>query len=141
MDAGARRICRCYLETAGRSISDYLVDDVDDSSSRPLVADALSWCSTNQPARTRLPAARWRVVHWTAGGAPPGPCQSRGMGSAAGHAGQGCGELWREVMLVAGTTAVLSVVSRSSAGAADRAGSGRPASWILLGEHGSRGPC
>jgi hypothetical protein len=102
MDAGARRICRCYLETAGRSISDYLVDDVDDSSSRPLVADALSWCSTNQPARTRLPAPRWRVVHWTAGGAPPGPRQSRGMGSAAGQARQGCGELWREVMLVAG---------------------------------------
>ena len=56
-----------YLETAGRSISDYLVDEVDDSSSRPFVADALSWCSTNQPAHTRLPAPRWRVVHWTAG--------------------------------------------------------------------------
>ena len=42
-----------YLETAGRLISDYLVDEVDDSSSRPFVADALSWCSTNQPARTR----------------------------------------------------------------------------------------
>jgi hypothetical protein len=57
-----------YLETAGRSISDYLVDEVDDSSSRPFVADVLSWCSTNQPARTRLPAPRWRVMHWTAGG-------------------------------------------------------------------------
>jgi hypothetical protein len=57
-----------YLETTGRSISEYVVDEVDDSSSRPFVADALSWCSTNQPARTRLPAPRWRVVHWTAGG-------------------------------------------------------------------------
>jgi hypothetical protein len=105
------------------------------------VADALSWCSTNQPARTRpartslarsaLDCRRW----------PPGPCQSRGMGSAAGHARQGCGELWREVMLVAGTTAVLSVVSRNSAAGAGRAGSGRPASWSLLGEHSSGGPC
>jgi hypothetical protein len=77
-----------YLETAGRSISDYLVDEVDDSSSRPFVADALSWCSTNQPARTRLPhlAARSALDgrRW-----PPGPCQSRGMGSAAGHAATG----------------------------------------------------
>jgi hypothetical protein len=39
-----------------------------DSAGRPFVANALSWCSTNQPARTRLPAPRWRVVHWTAGG-------------------------------------------------------------------------
>jgi hypothetical protein len=69
-----------YLETAGRSISDYLVDEVDDSSSRPFVADALSWCSTNQPARTRLPAPRRRVVHWTAGGGRLVPA-SRGMGT------------------------------------------------------------
>ena len=90
-----------YLETAGRLISDYLVDEVDDSSSRPFVADALSWCSTNQPARTRLPAPRWRVVHWTAGGGRLVP-GSRVAWYAAGHARQGCGELWREVMLVAG---------------------------------------
>jgi hypothetical protein len=51
---------------ADRSVN-YLVDEVDDSSSRPFLADALSWCSTNQPARTRLRAPGWRVVHWTAG--------------------------------------------------------------------------
>jgi hypothetical protein len=42
--------------------------------------------------RSALGCRRW----------PPGRCQSRGMGSAAGHARQGSGELWREVMLVAG---------------------------------------
>jgi hypothetical protein len=74
-----------YLETAGRSISDYLVDEVDDSSSRPFVADALSWCSTNQPVRTRLPAPRWRE-HWTAGDGCLVPASRVAWVRAAGHA-------------------------------------------------------
>jgi hypothetical protein len=78
------------IETAGRSISDYLVDEVDDSSSRPFVADALSGAARtsrlaldcpHSTARTLLARSALDCRRW-----PPGPCQSRGTGSAAGPA-------------------------------------------------------
>ena len=116
-----------YLETVGRSISE--LSRRRGSSSRPFVADALSWCSTNQPVNTRLPAPRWRVVHWTAGDGRLVPASRVAWVRAAGHARQGCGELWRGGDARSlWRAAVLGVVSRSSAAGAARAGSVRTAS-------------
>ena len=128
-----------YLETVGRSISE--LSRRRGSSSRPFVADALSWCSTNQPVSTRLPAPRWRVVHWTAGDGRLVPASRVAWVRAAGHAGQGCGELWRGGDARSlWRAAVLGVVSRSSAAGAGRAGSVSD-SAVRLGEHSSCVPC
>jgi hypothetical protein len=128
-----------YLETVGRSISE--LSRRQGSSSRPFVADALSWCSTNQPASTRLPAPRWRVVHWTAGDGRLVPASRVAWVRTAATRDRDVGSCGVEVMLVAcagsGTgpgVEELSCWSRSS-----RVGSDSLA--VRLGEHSSRVPC
>jgi hypothetical protein len=84
---------------AGRSVN-YLVDEVDDSSSRPFVADALHRAArTSRLALDRTSLARCAVDcrRW-----PPGPASRVVWVRAAGHARQGCGELWHGGELVAG---------------------------------------
>ena len=82
----------------------------------------------DQPVSTRMPAPRWRVVHWTAGDGRLVPASRVAWVRAAGHAGQGCGELWRGGDARSlWRAAVLGVVSRSSAAGAGRAGSVRTA--------------
>jgi hypothetical protein len=123
---------------ADRSVN-YLVDEVDDSSSWAFVADAPSWCSTNQPARTLLPAPRWRVMHWSARGDGRLVPASR-VAWVGAAATRDSGESGAEAVLVAGDERAaergveeLGCWSRSSRICSDSLA-------VALGEHSSCGP-
>ena len=134
--------CTAHLPTAISKLSadrsvNYLVDEV-----RRVGRSWRMRChGAARTSRLALDCPRWRVVHWTAGDGRLVPASRVAWVRAAGHAGQGCGELWRggDARSVAGG-AVLGVVSRSSAAGAGRAGSVSD-SAVRLGEHSSCVPC